>query len=398
MELRAHDAIAAIAPSDWDALLDEEATPFVRWDWLAALEASGCATAGTGWQPCHLSLWRKNELVAAAPAYLKEDSDGDFSRDWGWAEAAMRARIRYYPKLVLTVPFTPCTGRRVLVKKGEDRAAAVEAILAGARALAAEVGAGSVHVLFPRSDEAGELERAGLARRVSYQYHWRNAGYASFDEFLARFDSKKRNQAKRERASVAQHGLTIRTLRAAELRAEPERWADAAFELHRSTVDKLMWGRRWINRAFYRRVVERMPEQLELVVAERRDDGRLVAGAFNVASPTHLYGRYWGCFEEYRFLHFNVCMYHSIEECIRRGVQVFEGGAGGEHKIPRGFEPAETFSSHLFLDERLDRPIRDYIRREADERARALAYWREHTPILKPAPALAKDRRVAVQR
>ncbi|MGZ3408237.1 MAG: GNAT family N-acetyltransferase, partial [Polyangia bacterium] len=165
----------------------------------------------------------------------------------------------------------------------------------------------------------------------------------------------------------------------------PKKWADAAYELHRSTVDKLMWGRRWINRAFYRRVVERMPENLELVVAERDADGKLVAGAFNVASKSHLYGRYWGCFEEYRFLHFNVCMYHSIEECIRRGVQVFEGGAGGEHKIPRGFEPAETFSSHLFLDERLDRPIRDYIAREADERVKALEHWRQHTPILKKA-------------
>ena len=392
MELRVYDAIARIPQPDWDALLDGESTPFVRWHWLEAMEASGCATAKTGWQPCHLSLWRGKALVAAAPAYLKEDSDGDFSRDWGWAEAAMRARIPYYPKLVLTVPFSPCTGQRVLVRAGESRQACVEAILAGARELAEQVGAGSVHVLFPRAGEAVELEAVGLARRVSYQYHWRNAGYAGFDEFLARFDSKRRNQAKRERASLAQHGLTIRTLRAAELSRAPERWADTAFELHRSTVDKLMWGRRWINRAFYRRVIDRMPENVELVVAERRDDGRLVAGAFNVASPTHLYGRYWGCFEEYRFLHFNVCMYHSIEECIRRGVQVFEGGAGGEHKIPRGFEPAETYSSHLFLDARLDRPIRDYIAREADERARALAYWRAHTPILKPAPAAAKDR------
>lgn len=384
MELRVHDAIASIAPLAWDSLLDGQATPFLRWHWLEALETSGCATAATGWQPCHLTLWRGQELVAAAPAYLKEGSDGDFARDWGWAEAAMRARIPYYPKLTLTVPFTPCTGRRVLVRAGEDRAACVELLAAGARQLAGELGFSSVHVLFPLADEALEWEAAGLARRVSYQYHWRNAGYASFDDFLARFDSKKRNQARRERASLAQHKLALRTLREPELRAQPRKWADVAYELHRSTVDKLMWGRRWINRAFYRRVVEHMPESLELVVAEHDDDGRVVAGAFNVASPTHLYGRYWGCFEEFRFLHFNVCMYHSIEECIRRGVQVFEGGAGGEHKIPRGFEPWETFSSHWFLDERLDRPIREFIAREADERARALQHWREHTPILKP--------------
>ena len=385
MELRVYDSISQVPQAAWDALADGKATPFLRWHWLEALEASGCATGATGWQPCHLTLWRGDELVAAAPAYIKEDSDGDFSRDWGWADAAMRARIAYYPKLVLTVPFTPCTGRRVLVRAGEDRAELTEILVGGALELAKQMKLSSVHALFPLADEALQLEAAGLARRVSYQYHWRNDGYRSFDEFLARFGSKKRNQAKRERASVAQHGLGLRTLREAELRAEPKKWADAAYELHRSTVDKLMWGRRWINRAFYRRVVEHMPENLELVVAERLSDGELVAGAFNVASKTHLYGRYWGCFEEYRFLHFNVCMYHSIEECIRRGVQVFEGGAGGEHKIPRGFEPAETYSSHLFLDERLDRPIRDFIAREAEERVRALEHWRQNTPILKRA-------------
>ncbi len=383
MEIRVYDAIEKVPQPAWDALADGEATPFLRWHWLEALETSGCATADTDWQPCHLTLWRGAELVAAAPAYIKEGSDGDFSRDWGWADAAMRARIGYYPKMVLTVPFTPCTGRRVLVRAGEDRAEVTGLLVAGALEVAKQAGLSSVHALFPLADEARELEAAGLARRVSYQYHWRNDGYRSFDEFLARFGSKRRNQAKRERASVAQHGLGLRTLREAELRAEPKRWADAAYELHRATVDKLMWGRRWINRAFYRRVVERMPENLELVVAERHDDGKLVAGAFNVASKTHLYGRYWGCFEEYRFLHFNVCMYHSIEECIRRGVRVFEGGAGGEHKIPRGFEPAETYSSHLFLDERLDRPIREFIAREADERVRALEHWRQNSPILK---------------
>jgi uncharacterized protein len=391
LQLRIHETIAEIPERAWDALLDESATPFLRWAWLEALENSGCVTGETGWQPCHLSLWRGTDLVAAAPAYFKDGSDGDFSRDWGWAEAAMRARIPYYPKLTLTVPFTPCTGRRVLVAPGEDRAACERLIINGARKLAEEGGASSVHVLFPVEDEADSLAELGLAKRVSYQYHWQNAGYASFDEFLARFDSKKRNQVKRERAEAAKQGLAIRTLRLQELSAAPQKWADAAFDLHRHTVDKLMWGRRWINRAFYRRVVERMPENLELVIAERESDGKLVAGAFNVASKTRLYGRYWGCFEDHRFLHFNVCMYHSIDQCIRRGVQVFEGGAGGEHKIPRGFEPSETFSSHVFADARLDLPIRQFIAREAEERARALEHWRTRSPILKPAPIASNN-------
>ncbi|HEX4459213.1 MAG TPA: peptidogalycan biosysnthesis protein, partial [Polyangia bacterium] len=191
MELRVHDSIAEIPQPAWDALLDESATPFLRWHWLEAMETSGCATAETGWTACHLSLWRGKELVAAAPAYFKSDSDGDFSRDWGWAQGVENAGIRYYPKLSLTVPFTPCTGRRILVRAGEDRADCVRRVVAGAVDLARRARCSSLHVLFPQADEADELAAAGMAKRVSYQYHWRNANYASFDDFLARFDSKK---------------------------------------------------------------------------------------------------------------------------------------------------------------------------------------------------------------
>ncbi|MGZ3442116.1 MAG: peptidogalycan biosysnthesis protein, partial [Polyangia bacterium] len=181
MEIRVYDAIDRVPQPAWDALADGEATPFLRWHWLEALESSGCATGDTGWQPCHLTLWRGSDLVAAAPAYIKENSDGDFSRDWGWADAAMRARIPYYPKLTLTVPFTPCTGRRVLVRAGEDRAECTEMLVAGALEVAKKAGLSSLHALFPLADEARDLEAVGLARRVSYQYHWRNDGYKTFD-------------------------------------------------------------------------------------------------------------------------------------------------------------------------------------------------------------------------
>jgi predicted N-acyltransferase len=374
--LTVHDRIEGIPESAWDALLDDAATPFVRWAWLEALEHAGCVAEEHGWRPRHLALWDGEGLVAAAPAYLLDTSDGDFSRDWGWADAAQRAHIPYYPKLSLTVPFTPVTGRRILVAPGFDRALATQAIAAGARELARAEGATSVHVLFPLESEAAELERAGLAQRIAFQYHWKNAGYHSTDDYLARFDSKRRNQLKRERAQPAKDGITIRTIR----NPGPE-WAPRVFDLHRHTIDKMMWGRRWLNRPFYERVFTRMPEPLEVVAAEK--DGKLIAGAFNLATKTHLYGRYWGCFEEHKFLHFNVCLYHSIDECIARGVQVFEGGAGGEHKLMRGFEPAETWSAHLFLDPRLENPIRSYIAREAEERAQQLARWRAESPILK---------------
>jgi predicted N-acyltransferase len=386
VRIQVYERISAIPQAAWDGLRDSTANPFVRWAWLEALESSGCAVPDSGWSGCHLTLWRGDTLIAAAPTYLKEGSDGDFSRDWGWAEAATRAGIAYYPKLLIGVPFTPVTGRRVLVAPGEDRATCVASIVAGAHELARRLDASSIHVLFPTDEESRELEAAGMARRVSYQYHWRNHGYPDPQSFLACFSSKKRHQAKRERSAPADQGIEIRTVRGEELARDRRTWGRNAFELHRSTVDKLMWGRRWLNRGFYERAFDSMPEDFEVVAATR--GGKLIAGAFNVATPTHLFGRYWGCFEEHPFLHFNVCLYHSIDECIRRGVQVFEGGAGGEHKIARGFEPAETWSAHSFLDERLERPIRRYIAEEALQREAALERWRQESPILKRKPVV----------
>ena len=371
--------------SAWNALWRETpgANPFTRWEWLHALEASGCAVPEAGWVAHHLGLFDGAALVGALPLYEKHDSDGDFSRDWDWAAAAERARLVYYPKLIASVPFTPVTGARLLTRAGIDRQEAARLLLDGARAQLREIEGGGLHVLFPTDEESRLFESLGMARRIAYQYHFRNAGYRTPDDLLARFDSKRRNTAKRERRAPAEQHITLRTARGAEIVAAPARWATLAHKLHRSTVDKLAWGRRWLNPDFYQRIFATMPEHLELVLAER--DGDVVAGAFNVADATHLYGRYWGCFEEHPFLHFNVCLYHSIDDMIARGLAVMEGGAGGEHKIPRGFEPSETFSTHLFADERLGVPLRSHIAGEAVERARALEAYRARSPIFKRA-------------
>jgi uncharacterized protein len=331
------------------------------------------------------------ERVAAAPAYARDRSDGDFGRDWEWAGAAERAGIPYYPKLVLTVPFTPATGRRLLVAAGEDRRAAAAALLAGARELAREERLRSVHVLFAAEDEVELLAAAGLAPRLDFQYHWRNAGYRAPEDFLARFPSKRRNALKRERAAPAQQGIAIRTVRGDELAADARGWAKAMYDLHRSSIDKMAWGMRFVNRAFYERAIAAMPDALEIVEARR--GGALVAAAFNAASEARLYGRYWGCREEHPFLHFNVCLYHSVDECIRRGLAAFEGGAGGDHKLTRGFEPALTHSAHLFLDARLDAPLRRHLALEARERRDALARWQADSPVFKRdgAPAAAAN-------
>jgi uncharacterized protein len=381
--LQVVEGLAAIAREDWDALLDPAATPFVRWDWIEAMERSRCASPRSGWSARHLALFRAGRLIAAAPAWVKDDSDGDFARDWDWASAAERAGLAYYPKLCITVPFTPCAGRRILVAPGEDRAQAVRRIVEGARSLCRKEGIPSLQVLFPLAEEARELAEAGLAPRMGFQFHWRNEGYRTPEDFLARFRSKDRNAMKRERRAPQEQAIAIRTVRGDELSKSPREWAKAVHELHSSTVRKLMWGRGWLNRAFYDLVFERMPGALEVVEARR--DGRLVAGAFNVAGGNRLYGRYWGTFEEHPFLHFNVCLYHSIDECIRRGVAAFEGGAGGDHKLARGFLPSETWSAHASLDGRLDDALRRALFAETEERQRSLRRWSAQSPILKPA-------------
>jgi predicted N-acyltransferase len=375
--------MAEIPPAEWDALHAherEDAGPFVRHAFLAALEESGSASARTGWAPRHLALRRGGALVAAAPAWRRTGSDGDFSRDWDIAAAAERSGIRYYPKLVLGVPFTPVAGRRLLVAQGEDRAGAGEALLAAARELVREERLCGLHVLFPRPDEARLLEALGLAVRVDFQYHWRNDGYRTMEEFLARFPSKRRNAIKRERAAPPRQGIAIRTVRGDELGRDPAGRAEECFALHRASTDRMAWGMRFVNRRFYEKVMAGMADAVEVVEARR--EGRLVAMAFNLASPTRLYGRYWGALEEHPFLHFNVALYHSIEECIRRGVQVFEGGAGGEHKLARGFEPAETYTAHVLADARLDAAVRRHLAAEREQRAGAVRRWREDHPRL----------------
>ena len=394
-------SIANVPREAWNGLLSPSSTPFVDHRFLSALERSGCAGPRAGWAPAHLTLWRDDTLVAAAPAYVKADSDGDFARDWDLGSAATQARLHYYPKLVVGVPFTPCTGERLLLASDLSAADAAEvrrALITSAEAFCRAEQLGTLQVLFSTRAEADVLEVAGLARRVSYQFHWHNEGYRDYQDFLSRFTSKRRAMLKRERAQTEKQGIAIRTLREADLRRDPDGTAHLAHALHSSTVQKLGWGRGWLNAAFYEELFRTMPEHLELVLAER--NGKPIAGAFNVAgaagAEAHLFGRYWGSFEDHPFLHFNVCYYHSIEECIARGVSVFEGGAGGEHKLSRGFLPRETYSSHLFFDPQVDASLRAHLRSETPAREAQLAHWRTeasgyrtvlaHPPITLSAP------------
>ena len=252
--VRVLDGMADVAQGAWDALVadDPTASPFVRWTYLEALEHAGCATPRTGWQPRHLTLWRGERLMAAAPAYARTGSEGDFSRDWGWAEFCARVGVAYYPKLLIGVPFTPVTGRRILVAPGEDRPTAVRALVDAALGLAETERLGSLQVLFPDAEEMPELENAGLARRMDFQCHWQNAGYPDTESWMRALDAKRRYQARREMAAPEAQGITIRAVRGDEIARDPQRWARAVHAArgcagHRAPAPRRP-SRRWQSR------------------------------------------------------------------------------------------------------------------------------------------------------
>jgi len=378
------ESITDVPRAAWNALLRPGEPPVLRHEWLAAMEESGSAVRERGWEAAHLTLWRGDALIAAAPAWRKYHSMGEYVYDFGWANAAQQLGVRYYPKLLVGVPLSPLTARRFLSAPGEDEASCRASLLAAALDYAKETDCSSVHVLFPPELEARALEDAGLFRRATLQYHWRNPGYSSWDEFLSRFDSKRRHQLKRERGAAATQGITLRTVRSRELDASH---AQLAWRFYEATASRYPWGPVQLTRELFTRAFAAMPDAIELVVAERA--GKVIAGAFNLHTPTHLYGRYWGCFEEHPFLHFHVCLYHSIDDCVRAGRAVFEPGAGGEHKISRGFEPTRIHSAHRIFDRRLETAVKDFCRREAAQ-VDELAREGERIAGLKPWPLPGK--------
>ncbi len=359
--LRVLDRVREVPAQAWDGLLGDESSPFVEHAWLDVLEETGCVGGDSGWTPAHLSLWRGAELVAAAPTYIKEHSEGEFVFDWSWADLARRLGVRYYPKVVLAVPFTPATGDRVLVAPGEDRAEATRLIAGAARALGERIGAPNVHVLFPREDETRLWEANGYLRREGFQFHWFRENAGTFEAYLARLSSKERNQARRELRGVDRAGITVATLAPEAHTPDVVR---RMYGFYASTIDKhRVWGRLYLNSAFFERIVERFRERLAWVVA-RDGAGQMIAGAFNVRRGARLYGRYWGAEGDVPFLHFVVCYYEGIRYCIEQGLEVFEPGAGGEHKRARGFVPTITRSVHWLSDPRLRSILAPWLERE----------------------------------
>jgi predicted N-acyltransferase len=374
-EIELLEGVAGVPREEWNALVAGE-SPFLEWEWLASLEEAGCVGARLGWQPRPLLLREQGRLVAACPLYLKQHSEGEFVFDWGWADAAQRAGIDYYPKLLVGVPFTPVTGARFLTAPGTDRARAIALLGAGLRELCDANRLSSVHVNFCLPEERDALSGDGYLLRVGLQYHWHNAGYTSFDDYLGRLRSKRRNQVKRERRGVREQGIQIEVLRGDAI---GNALFEPMFHCYRSTVDAHYYGRRYLNRAFFELLRERFRDRLCFVVARRGD--AIIAGTTNVVKGDALYGRYWGALEPVRYLHFDVCYYAAIEHCIEAGLARFEPGAGGDYKFLRGFDAQPTYSLHYLADARLAQAVARYLESERAQAARTIDALREQSQL-----------------
>ena len=340
--------VAAVDAGQWDAL--GHGDPLLSHAFLASLEDSGSVGPGTGWSPAPILVDEEGQLIAAAPAYLKGHSQGEYVFDHGWAEAWEGAGGRYYPKLQIAVPFTPVPGPRLLGARPQQ-------LLAAAEAVTVQNELSSAHITFIDEPGAAECERRGWLIRHGLQYHWFNRGYASFDEFLGTLRSAKRKTVRKERAA-ARDGLEFRTLRGADI--TPSDW-DAMWAFYQDTGSR-KWGQPYLTREFFDLAAQRVGDSLLLVLACR--DGRPIAGALNLVSPDALYGRYWGCTEEVPFLHFELCYYQAVEWAIDHGLGSVQAGAQGEHKIARGYEPVITRSAHYIPNPSFRTAVADFLEGE----------------------------------
>jgi uncharacterized protein len=379
-------SIAAIDAAAWDACANppglslEEAegerfNPFLTHAFLYALEASGSVGGRTGWAPAHLTVEdASGRMVAAAPCYLKSHSQGEYVFDHAWADAYERAGGDYYPKLQVAVPFTPVTGRRLLIAADAPEGAR-DALIGALRELRKQTKASSIHATFPTVEDGERLSKAGFLIRTGEQFHFFCEGYANFDDFLAALASRKRKVIRRERRDALDNGIAIEALTGASIRSE--HW-DAFFKFYIETGSR-KWGRPYLTRDFFDWIGKTLADRVLLVMARR--GGRYIAGAINFIGDDALYGRNWGAIEDHPFLHFEVCYYQAIDFALSRGLRRIEAGAQGEHKLARGYRPTLTYSAHEFADARLSRAIADYLGHERAAVERTIAHYEEYAPF-----------------
>ena len=353
--------IAEIGREAWDACATNPAyagNPFLRYDFLDALEEANCAVERTGWGPQHLVVEDDDGRAAAVmPLYLKTHSQGEYIFDHAWADAYERAGGRYYPKLLSAAPFTPATGPRMLVRSDVDAAEGWQFLAGGALTLCQRYEASGLHINFPTESEWSWLGEQGFGQREGQQYHWFNTGYSTFEDFLAALSSGRRKTIRRERRDAVAE-VDVVALTGAEI--TEDHW-DAFFRFYMDTGSR-KWGRPYLTRAFFSLLGERMGDRVLLLMARR--SGRWIAGALNLIGDDCLYGRHWGCSEEIPFLHFELCYYQAIDWAIAHGLARVEAGAQGQHKIARGYLPTPVYSAHYIADPELREPVAEFLRRE----------------------------------
>jgi predicted N-acyltransferase len=380
--VRVASSMADIAAAEWDACalginsretLPGPANPFTSYVFLKALEESGSATRATGWLPQHLLFEDAHgRILGTMPCYLKSHSLGEYVFDHGWADAYERAGGNYYPKLQVSVPFTPVTGKRLLVRDGGERTKAI--LLQAAATLGERLATSSLHITFLTEAEWMLAGKLGFLQRIDQQFHWRNAGYASFEDFLAALASRKRKAIRNERRQAVANGIEIEWVTGSAL---TEAHWDSFFAFYTDTGSR-KWGSPYLTREFFSLIGASMADQILLVLAKRNK--RHIAGALNFIGGDRLYGRYWGVIEEHPCLHFEVCYYQAIDYAIRHGLGTVEAGAQGAHKLARGYLPVTTYSAHWIRDAGLRRAVADYLRRERSAVAREAALLAEETP------------------
>jgi predicted N-acyltransferase len=373
------ESIADVRATDWNAL-DHGGRPFLRHEFLAATERSGSAVAATGWTPRHVVIESAATLLGALPLYLKPHSWGEFVFDFAWARAYEQHGLDYYPKLVSAAPFTPATGPKFLLRPGVDPAQVRRALLDAAHELARETGASGLHALFVEDDEREWLSREGFLPRLDCQFHWHNRGYQSFEDFLATFTAEKRKKSHRERRRVEEAGIRFTELHGDELDGQT---METVYALHARTFAE-RGNPPYFSLEFFREIAAAMPRALMVKLATL--EGRPVACAIFLRGEDTLYGRYWGAAGNFHSLHFEACYYQGIDYCIREGLQRFEPGTQGEHKIARGFSPTPVWSVHKVAHPAFRQAIGEYLGRE---RAHLRAYIdaiRAHVPFRRAEP------------
>lgn len=372
MQLELHTSIKEIDEAQWQRWFPDD-YPFLRWQFLAGLEDSGCTDARSGWQPLHLILRDDDTDIAVIPAFLKDHSYGEYVFDWAWADAWERSGLPYYPKLVTAAPFTPATGPRLWLNP--NRPDALTTAVQAVGALCRERGISGWHVLFTQDALGSELSALGLHQRQTTQFHWFNRGYQSFDDFLGRFSSRKRKNLRKERAQIDAQGLSLETLTGSAIGADDWRFFHRCYQL---TYAKRSGHGGYLSREFFTEACPQLGEGTVMVIA--RHEGERVAAALYFRDSDALYGRYWGCVREFEYLHFEACYYRGIEYCIEQGLSRFDPGAQGEHKIQRGFEPTLTQSSHWLAEPGFDQAIGAFCAREREH----VTAYREQASRLLP--------------